>query len=147
MTTPHSGQTELVPAGVRRLGYALAIGVSVAILFVVNNLPGGEQIPFLTNDVEKLLPIINGLLFASIAINGVWILYDGAWFRSAGRITLNVLIIAVLALTYRVFPFDFSGYDFDWESLIRIVIVFVIVALIIATIIETVKLIGRFVRL
>ena len=61
MTTPHPGQTELVPAGVRRLGYALAIAFSVGILFVVNNLPEGEQIPFLTNDFEQLLPIINAL--------------------------------------------------------------------------------------
>jgi hypothetical protein len=145
MTTPHPGQTELVPAGVRRLGYALAIAFSAGILLVINNLPEGEQIPFLTDDLEQLLPIINALLFATIAINGVWILYDAAWFRSAGRITLNVLIIAVLALTYRVFPFDFSAYDFDWEALMRVLIVGLIVALTVATIVEIVKLIGRFV--
>ena len=144
-TTPHPGQTEVVSAGVRRFGYVLAIALSAGILFVVNNLPEGEQIPFLTNDFDQLLPIINTLLLASIAINGVWILYDGRWFRSAGRITLNVLIVAVLALTYRVFPFDFSAYDFEWEALIRVLIVGVIVALTIATIVEIVKLIGRFV--
>ena len=144
MTTP-PGQTELVPAGVRRFGYALAIALGVGILFVVNNLPEEEQIPFLTDDLEQLLPIINTFLLATIAINGVWILYDAAWFRSAGRITLNVLIIAVLALTYRVFPFDFSAYDFDWEALMRVLIVSLIVTLTIATIVEIVKLIGRFV--
>ena len=146
MTTPHPGQTELVPAGVRRLGYALAIAFSAGILFVVNNLPEGEQIPFLTNDFEQLLPIINTFLFATIAVNAVWVLYDAAWFRSAGRITLNVLIIAVLALTYRVFPFDFSAYDFEWEALIRVIIVGLIVAFTIATIVEIVKLSGRFVN-
>lgn len=144
MTTA-PGQTELAPAGVRRFGYVLAIALGVGILFAVNNLPEGEQIPFLTDDLEQLLPIINTFLLATIAINGVWILYDAAWFRSAGRITLNVLIIAVLALTYRVFPFDFSAYDFDWEALIRVLIVGLIVALAIATIVEIVKLIGRFV--
>jgi tryptophan-rich sensory protein len=146
MTSPHPGQTELVPAGVRRFGYVLAIAFSFGILFIVNNLLEGEQLPFLTDDFEQLLPIINAFLFATIAINGVWILYDAAWFRSAGRITLNVLIIAVLALTYRVFPFDFSAYDFDWEALMRVLIVGVIVALTIATIVESVKLIGRFVN-
>ena len=144
MTTA-PGQTELVPAGVRRFGHVLAIAFSVGILFVVNNLPEGEQIPFLTDDLEQLLPIINALLLAAIAINGVWILYDAAWFRSAGRITLNVLMIAVLALTYRVFPFDFSTYDFDWEALMRVLIVGLIVVLTVATIVEIVKLIGRFV--
>jgi len=145
MTTPHPGQTELVPTGVRRFGYTMAIAFSVGILVVVNNFPEGDQIPFLTNDFEQLLPIINTLLFATIAINAIWVLYDAAWFRSAGRITLNVLIIAVLALTYRVFPFDFSAYDFDWEALSRVLIVGLIVALTIATIVEIVKLIGRFV--
>jgi len=144
MTTPHPGQTEVVPAGVRRLGYALAIALSVGVLLLVNNLPEGDQIPFLTSDFEQLLPLINALLLASIAINGVWILYDAAWFRSAGRITLNVLIMTLLALTYRVFPFDFSAYDFDWETLIRVLMVGVIVGLAIATIVEIVKLIGRF---
>jgi len=146
MTTPHPGRTEVVPAGVKRLGYAVAIALSVGILFLVNNLPEGDQIPFLTSDFEQLLPIINALLFTSIAVNGVWILYDAAWFHSAGRITLNVLIIAVLALTYRVFPFDFSAYDSDWENLMRVLMVGVIVALTIATIVEIVKLIGRFVN-
>ena len=145
MTTPRPGQTELVPAGLRRFGYAMAIAFSVGILFVVNNLPEGDEIPFLTNSFEQLLPIINAFLFATIAVNAVWVLYDAAWFRSAGRITLNVLIIAVLALTYRVFPFDFSAYDFDWEALIRVLIVGLIVALTIAAIVEIVKLIGRFV--
>jgi len=131
---------------VRRFGHVLAIAFSTGILFVVNNLPEGEQIPFLTDDLEQLLPIINALLLAAIAINGVWILYDAAWFRSAGRITLNVLMIAVLALTYRVFPFDFSTYAFDWEALMRVLIVGLIVALTVATIVEIVKLIGRFVN-
>ena len=49
------------------------------------------------------------------------------------------------ALTYRVFPFDFSAYDFEWEGLLRVVIVVVIVALVIATIVEIVRLIVRFV--
>ena len=146
MTAPHPGQTELVPAGVRRFGYVLAIAFSVGILFVVNNLPEGERIPFLTDDLGQLLPIINAFLLAAIVINGVWILYDAAWSRSAGRITLSVLMIAVLALTYRVFPFDFSTYDFEWEALMRVLIVGLIVALTVATIVEIVKLIGRFVN-
>ena len=145
-TTPHPGQTEVVSAGVRRFGYLIAIGLSVGVLFIVNNLPEGEQIPFLTNDFEQLLPIINAFLLASISIHGVWILYDAPWFHSAGRITLNVVVIGVVALTYRVFPFDFSAYDFDWEALIRVVIVGVIVAFVIATIFEIVRLVGRFVN-
>lgn len=145
MTTPHPGQTEVVPAGVRRFGYLIAVGLSLGILFVVNNLPTGDEIPFLTSDFERLLPVINALLVSSIAVYGVWILYDAAWFRSVGRIILNLLAIAVLGLTYLVFPFDFSAYDFDWETLIRVLIVGALVAFSIATIVEIVRLAGRFV--
>ena len=87
MTTALPGQTEVVPAGVRRFGYVLAIALSVGVLFIINNLPEGDRIPFLTNDVDQLLPIINALLLTSIVIHGVWILYDAAWFHSVGRIT------------------------------------------------------------
>ena len=76
----------------------------------------------------------------------MWILYDAPPVHSAGRITLNVLIVAVLTITYRVFPFDFSAYQFDWETLFRLVIVGGIVVFSIATIVEIVRLIGRFVN-
>ena len=144
MTAPHPGQTEVVPVGVRRFGYTIAVGLSLGILFIVNNLPTGDEIPFLTSDFERLLPIINALLLTSIVVYGVWILYDAPWFRSAGRIILNLLIIAVLGLTYRVFPFDFSAYDFDWATLIRVLIIGALIAFSIATIVEVVKLISRF---
>ena len=135
-----------MPVGVRRFGYVIAIALSVGVLLVINNLPEGEQIPFLTSDYDHLLPIINGLLLASIAIHGVWILYDAPSVHSVGRITLNVLILAVLTITYRVFPFDFSAYEFDWETLFRLVIVGGIVVFSIATIVEIVRLIGHFVN-
>ena len=128
------------------MGYLVAIAVSAGIVFVLNNLLAWDIVPFLTDDFEQLLPIINASLAATIIVNFIWILYDAAWIRSTGQIILNVTSIAVLTLTLRVFPFDFSPYSFDWASLSRIIIAFLIVALVIATIVEVVKLVSAVLK-
>ena len=142
MTSARQNQVDVTPVGVRRLGYVVGIAVSAGIVFVLNNLLTWDILPFLTSDFEQLLPIINASLAATITFNAIWILYDAAWIRSTGQIILNLISIAVLALTLRVFPFDFSAYSFNWESLTKVVIVFLIVAIVIATIVEIVKLVS-----
>ena len=142
MTSARQNQVDVTPVGVRRLGYLVGIAVSAGIVFVLNNLLTWDILPFLTSDFEQLLPIINASLAATITFNAIWILYDAAWIRSTGQIILNLISIAVLALTLRVFPFDFSAYSFNWESLTKVVIVFLIVAIVIATIVEIVKLVS-----
>lgn len=146
MTTARQSQVNVTSDGVRRLGYLVGIVVSAGILFAVNNLLDWDIVPFLTADFEQLVPIINVSLVASIIVNAIWILYDAAWIRSTGQIILNLTSIAVLALTLRVFPFDFSQYSFDWESLTKGLIVFLIIALVIATIVEIVKLVSAVVN-
>jgi len=146
MTSARQSQVNVTPVGVRRLGYLVGIAVSAGILFVVNNLLAWDIVPFLTADFDRLLPIVNASLVASIGVNAIWILYDAAWIRSTGQIILNLTSIAVLALTLRVFPFDFSPYSFDWESLAKVIIVFLIIALVIATIVEIVKLVSAVVN-
>jgi len=146
MTSARQSQVNVTPTGIRRLGYLVGVGVSAGILFVVNNLLAWDIVPFLTDDFDQLLPIVNASLVASIVVNAIWILYDAAWIRSTGQIILNLTSVAVLALTLRVFPFDFSPYSFDWKALTRVIIVFLIVALVIATIVEIVKLVSAIVN-
>lgn len=146
MTTARQSQANVTPIGVRRLGYLVGIAVSAGILFVVNNLLRWDIVPFLTADFEQLVPIVNASLVISIVVNAIWILYDAAWIRATGQIILNLTSIAVLALTLRVYPFDFSQYSFDWESLTKAIITFLIIALVIATIVEIVKLVSAFVN-
>ena len=140
MTSARQSQVNVTPVGVRRLGYLVGIAVSAVILFVANNLLEWDIVSFVTADFEQLLPIVNASLVTSIVVNAIWILYDAAWIRSTGQIILNLTSIAVLALTLRIFPFDFSPYSFDWASLTKVLLVFLIVALVIATIVEIVKL-------
>ncbi len=146
MTSARQSQVNVMSVGIRRLGYLVGIAISAGILFVVNNLLTWDIVPFLTSDFDQLLPIVNASLVASIVVNAIWVLYDAAWIRSTGQIILNLTSIAVLALTLRVFPFDFSPYSFDWESLTKAIIVFLIIALVIATIVEITKLVSAIVN-
>jgi hypothetical protein len=41
-----------------------------------------------------------------------------------------------------VFPFDFSGYQFDWEIVTRVVLIFAIVGAGIGALVETIKLVS-----
>jgi hypothetical protein len=47
----------------------------------------------------------------------------------------------VIVQTYRIFPFDFSGSDFNWTALTRTTLVVLMVLITIGTIGEVVKMV------
>lgn len=146
MTSARQSEVNLTPVGLRRFGYLVGIAVSAAILYAANDLLKRDIVPFLTADFDQLLPIINASLVASIVVNSIWVLYDAMWIRSTGQILLNLASIGVLTLTFRVFPFDFSPYSFDWESLVKVTLVFLVLALAIATAYEIAKLVSAIIN-
>ena len=124
----------------RRAGFVAAIVVNLAMLWVANNLLTWDVAPFLTAEFGQVLWLINLSLAATILMNASWLAYDAIWFRSLGQISLNVLSAVVAITMYRVFPFDFSAYEFDWEPVARAVIVLTVVGLAFGTVAELVKL-------
>lgn len=123
-----------------RVGYVVAIMVNVAALVVVNNLLTWDPLPFLTERFAAVLPLINLSLVATIVINTAWLWYDVPWFASLGQlITLSLSLAATLRL-YRVFPFDFTAYAFDWALLTRAGLILAMVGVGIAMVVEVVKL-------
>lgn len=66
--------------------------------------------------------------------------YDPSWLKSTCQIGLGGISMAVAVQTYRVFPFDFSSYQVDWEPLTRFVIVLTMVGTGIAVIKEVAQL-------
>lgn len=125
----------------RRVGFVVAIAINIVMLWVANNLLGWDVLPFLTADFGRLLWLIDLSLAATIAVNAFWVLYDPQWFRSLGQIGLNILSAVVAVNMYRVFPFDFSAYSFDWELVARAVIVLSIVGLALGSIVELTKVV------
>ena len=126
----------------RRIGYVIAIAINAALLVVVNNLLEWGWISWLTDDFEKVLPLLNLSLVATMVVNAVYLIYDASWFKSVCELGLLAITMAVLARTYIVFPFDFSAYAGSWETLTRLVIVLGMIGVGIAMVVHLVKLIG-----
>jgi hypothetical protein len=124
----------------RRIGYGVAVAVNGAMLAVVNNLLAWDWLPWLTDDFERVLIIINVSLVASMIANVLYIADDRPGFK--GPMEFGLLIISLIATVrlLQVFPFDFSPYDVAWDTLARWGLAAVIAAISIAMIVQLVQL-------
>ena len=125
----------------RRSGYAASVVINIALLYIANNLLGWDLLAFLTEDFARLLWLINLSLGATILANLFWIVFDPTWFRSLAQIGLNLIALLVSIRMYQVFPFDFSGFEFDWTPIVRIVVVITMIGCALGAIVELVKLV------
>jgi hypothetical protein len=130
----------------RRFGYLVAVSVNLVLLYVVNNLLAWDVLPWLTDDFEQILPILNLSLLATMVINVVYVWFDPGWFKSLTQIGLSVISLVVVVRLFRVFPFDFSPYESGWATLTRFVLIFVMIGLTIGIIAESAKFITGAVR-
>jgi hypothetical protein len=124
----------------RRFGYLLAAALNGGFLYMVNNVLDWDVAPFLTNSFEEATPTIRLVLWATIIVNLAYLFFDPKWFKSLTQIGLAGISIAATVRLYQVFPFDFSEYDFPWETLTRTILIIAIVGVGISIIVETVKL-------
>ena len=131
----------------RRFGYLIAAAVNAALLFAVNNVLAWNVLPFLTEDFEDVIPIIALSLVAAIVANLVYVFFDPKWFKSLTQIGLDGISMAATVRLYRVFPFDFSAYDFGWEPMARGILIIAMVGIAISIVVEAVKLAGSLRRL
>jgi hypothetical protein len=141
MSTSQNTERRRPSRGTRQLGYAIAIGVEVALLILVNNLVEWDIAPFITEEFNDLVPYINVSLVATMLVNTACFAFDPRWFRSLTQAALNVISLVVIVQTYRIFPFDFSGSDFNWTALTRTILVILMVLVTIGTIGEVVKMV------
>ena len=145
MSEDDRSTAEVGRRGASRFGYAIAVVANLVLLFIVNNLLAWGWIPFLTDDFEQLLPIVSLSFVVGAIANFAFIFYNARWFRSAGQIVQNVVSLFVIVATLKVFPFDFSPYSINWETVTRVVLILSGVAVAIGLIAEVVKLIRALV--
>lgn len=134
-------------AAARRFGYLIAIAVNAALLYAVNNVLSWDVAPFLTDDLELAIPLINLSLIVTMVVNLTYVFFDSRWFKSITQIGLAGVSLAATVRLYRVFPFDFSAYDFGWDTLARAVLIIAMVGIVISIVAEAVKLLGAGLRL
>ncbi len=99
--------------------------------------------PFLTDEFERVLPIITVSLAATLAVNLIYLSYDPAWFKSFGQIVVAAVSLAAAIQMYRVFPFDFAAYEFNWTAVARGVLILAMVGTGIGILVEGGKLARR----
>jgi hypothetical protein len=134
-------------AAARRLGYVIAAAINVAMLSAVNVWPGWQALPFLTDDTPRVLGLVNLTLVANVIVNIVYVAYDPPWFKALADLTTTAVGLVSTSWVLRVFPFDFTGYAFDWALVVRIVLIVGVVGSAIAIVVQFVTLIRRLVEL
>lgn len=125
-----------------RFGYVISIVINVAMLVIVQNLLEWGWLPFLTDEFAEVVPWISFSLIASIVANIIYQLDDSQIVKSVGQIAVNLISVWVTYTVLTVFPFDFSGYQFDWEIVTRVVLILAIVGAGIGTLVEAIKLVS-----
>lgn len=128
-TTPVvTGQVDVVrpkrrqTLGMRRSGYAIAIVVNVAFIFLINEWPGWSSVVLLTDETETVVPILNAALVISIVVNAIYLIADPRWLRAIGDAVTAAVSFIVILVALRVFPFDFTDYSFDWAMLVQVML-------------------------
>lgn len=130
----------------RQAGYVVAIVINALILWVANNLLAWGWLPWLTDDFVDALPAINASLIVTIIAQALYVAYDGQWFRALGDIVTSVYALLAGIAMWRVFPFDFSAYPFDWALVARWVVGVGIFGVSVAILVNLVKLLGLAAR-
>jgi hypothetical protein len=126
----------------RRTGYAIAIGINVVMLWLANVEPGWEVLPFLTADMEQVMPLVNASMLAGVVVNVFYLAADPKWLKAVGDIVTTTVGIVAMVAIWQVFPFDFGDASFDWALLFRWVLGVGIVGSAIGIVVNLVSLVS-----
>jgi hypothetical protein len=127
----------------RKVGYLIGFVVNGILLYLVNERPGWREVPFLTERMTDVLPLINLSLLVGAAANLLYVVVDAAWVRSLGQIAVAVVGIVAALRMLQVFPFDFSPYAFDWATVARWVLAVAIFGSSVSIVVELVRLVAH----
>lgn len=110
------------PVAARRAGYAVAVAVNAALLYVVNVWPGWDALPFLTDDMHQVLGWVNASMVAGVVANLVYLLHDPRWLKALGDVATTAIGLVALLRMWVVFPFDFGDSSFDWATVVHVLL-------------------------
>jgi len=133
----------------RIVGYSFAIMWNV-IVFVLFNFyhqfiayyyhEGGVwyRYPLLTEDFSRWLPIVSAALVASMIGNILLIVYDGYYFHRIVRIILNLFGLSAVVSLLTMFPFDFTVFPGNLNSILNPIVILVLILIIIGLVVDTI---------
>ena len=132
-------------AAPRRLGYAAAVVVDLALLALVNVAPGWRSIDLVSADASQVVQLVNVMLAFAVVANTVSALVDRRWVRSGGNLVILTMALVVLLRVWEVLPFDLSRLSpslspVDWEFVVRMVVAQVAFGCLVAVVVQVVAL-------
>jgi hypothetical protein len=125
----------------RRVGYVIAIAVNLLMLYLVNVRPGWDAVPFLTDETVEVLYLVNLSLVVGVAVNVLYLGYDGRWFVALGGLATTGVGVVVLVRMWQVFPFAFPA-DSNWALVARVLLMLAMAGSVIALIVQFVQLVA-----
>ena len=126
----------------RRLGYGVAVAINFVMLIAVQNILEWGWLPFLTDEFVDVIPWISLSLVASVVVNLIYQFNDSALVKSTGQIGTNLTSIFATYQLFRVVPFDFSEYAFDWGIVTGFLLILAMVGSGIGMLAEAYKLVS-----
>ena len=110
-----------------RFGYLLAAAINAGLLYVAHHLLEWEWLGFLTTEFDKVLGVLTVSMVATIVANLFFFMWSSPPLRALGGLITAGFSFFVAIRMLQVFPFDFSGYEYDWSWVARLSVVFAIV--------------------
>lgn len=103
----------------RTVGCVVGAVVNATMLWMVNERPGWQAVPFLTPDTRLVLGLVNASLVVGVLSNLVSAAVDAPRMRALADLAQNAVGAAALVRIWQVFPFDFGTGGFDWALLAK----------------------------
>lgn len=132
-------------AAARRLAYAAAVVLDLALLVILNVVPGWRSFDLVTADAAQVVELVNVMLAFAVVANAVSALVDRRWVRSSGNLVTLTMALVVLLRVWEVFPFDLTRLSpslspVDWEFVVRMVVAQVAFGCLVAVVVQVVAL-------
>ena len=123
VSTSHTSETTRPSRSTRVLGYLVAAGVNIVLLWLLNVAPGWRRLPLLSEDFSHVLGAVSFTLVAGAAANLIYLGFDPPLLRRLGdAVTTGVGLAATLQLL-RVFPFDLGAGRDGLETALRVLLI------------------------
>lgn len=128
--------------GARRAGYAVSVLVNAALLWLVNAWPGWQALPFLTDEMAAVIPLVNASLTAAVVADTVFLVHDPPWLKALGDLLVTAVGLVAVVAMWRTFPFDFDDGGLDWDVVVRVLLVLAIAGSVIGIGVDVVRLVA-----
>jgi hypothetical protein len=103
------------PRRSRKSDYVTTLIITIALLYIFNNLIKWEAQLIINDKWLQVLPVLNISLSLAIVANMIFLFYHGRIFHYGARMVLDLFSLFVTYRLYTVFPFDFRRFfELGW---------------------------------